>query len=297
MARRKTPRRRSRKRSDRYTPTVAFGIVIALVVIVFALWDPAGMLGKRATRKSPAPGAEKAEKKETPPAKPAPERKEKTGLIALVIDDLGQDLKPAREILDLPGEITIAVLPGLPHSQEISSMAVQKGRDVLLHLPMERKNNKEKPEALGTLRSDMTPLEFMSAIAGDIASVPGAVGVNNHEGSALTENREAMKFLMAELKARDLRFLDSLTSPRSVAYATAKEFGVKAARRSVFIDNSENPAAIRKQLAELLRIAQKSGRAVGVGHPHPATLDELGKWLPLAEEQGIEIVPVSKLMQ
>ena len=96
-------------------------------------------------------------------------------------------------------------------------------------------------------------------------SVPGAVGVNNHEGSALTENKEAMKFLMAELKARNLFFLDSLTNPKSVAYATAIEFGLKAARRDVFLDNdSDNPASIRKQLDELVEIARKTRQ----GHRH-----------------------------
>jgi polysaccharide deacetylase 2 family uncharacterized protein YibQ len=150
----------------------------------------------------------------------------------------------------------------------------------------------------GTLRSDMTPMDFLTTISDDVSSVPGAVGVNNHEGSALTENKEAMKFLMAELKARNLLFLDSLTNPKSVAYATAKEFGLKAAKRDVFLDNEgDNAAYIGKQLEELARIAQEHGHAIGIGHPHPATISALRKWLADADKQGIEIVPVSRLMQ
>jgi polysaccharide deacetylase 2 family uncharacterized protein YibQ len=107
-----------------------------------------------------------------------------------------------------------------------------------------------------------------------------------------------MKFLMAELKARDLRFLDSLTSPKSVAYATAKEFGVKAAKRDVFLDNEgDNPSSIRKQFDELSRIAKERGKAIGIGHPHPATVSELRKWLAGAEDEGIEIVPFSYLVK
>ncbi len=218
--------------------------------------------------------------------------------MAIVIDDLGQDLKPARELLSLPGNVTFSVMPGQPQSRKIAELALRNGREVFLHLPMEPRNNNGKRQAAGILRSDMTPKEFMGTIAEDIASVPGAVGVNNHEGSALTENPEAMKFLMAELKARDLRFLDSLTSPRSVAYATAREFGVTAAKRDVFLDNeSNNPSYIRAQLAELVRIAKQHGKAIGIGHPHPATVSELRKWLAGAEDEGIEIVPASKLMQ
>src|SRR4030067_635128 len=73
---------------------------------------------------------------------------------------------------------------------------------------------------------------------------------------------------LPELKTRDVFFLDSLTNPKSVAYATAREFGLKAAKRDVFLDNEENnPEYIRGQLEELARIAKKRGRAIGVGHP------------------------------
>jgi polysaccharide deacetylase 2 family uncharacterized protein YibQ len=138
---------------------------------------------------------------------------------------------------------------------------------------------------------------FLNTVSDDMASVPGAVGVNNHEGSALTENMEAMKFLMAELKARNLFFLDSVTNPKSVAYATAIEFGMKASRRDVFLDNEgDNPSYIRGQLEMLVDIARKQGKAIGIGHPHPATLSELRKWLAETGAQGIEIVPVSRLL-
>lgn len=292
MARQSPPARRSKKSRDRYTRTVITGIIISLVVIGLVLWGPWDRVRKWAG-KEPGP---QTKKEERAIRKPPGRMKEKTVLVAIVIDDLGQDLKPAQELLSLPGNVTFSVMPGLHQSKKVAELALRNGHEVFLHLPMEPRNGNGKRRAAGTLRSDMTPMEFMSTIAEDIASVPGAAGVNNHEGSSLTENREAMKFLMAELKARDLRFLDSLTSSRSVAYATAKEFGVKAAKRDVFLDNeSDNPSSIRGQLAELSDIARKHGKAIGIGHPHPATIAELRKWLAGAGEQGIEVVPASRL--
>jgi polysaccharide deacetylase 2 family uncharacterized protein YibQ len=217
--------------------------------------------------------------------------------VAIVIDDLGQDVKQAKEVLALPGSVTLAVLPGLAHSKNISELAGQAGREVLLHLPMEPLKNHEKTRSPGTLSADMTPMAFLTAVSDDVASVPGAVGVNNHEGSALTENKEAMKFLMAELKNRNLFFLDSFTNPKSVAYETAKEFGMKTARRDVFLDNeSNNPSSIRGQLETLVERARKNGMAIGIGHPHPVTLNELRRWLAGIDTQGIEVVPLSRLM-
>lgn len=294
---------------------VIVGIIVALIAIGLSLWGPLrkyrpGVEKKTAEqtkkiepaikKQSPEKPAKK-EPKETRIAKkqedlPVVRPAEKTAFIAIVIDDLGQDLRSAQEVLALPGRITVAVMPGFPHSKKVAELARQDKHEVLLHLPMEYRGKNGKP-APGMLRSTMTPMELLNVIGEDLDSVPGAIGVNNHEGSSLTENREAMKFLMAELKARDLVFLDSLTSAKSVAYATAKEFGMKAAKRDVFLDNeSENAEYIRNQLNELARIAKEKGHAIGIGHPHPATLSELRKWLADAEKQGITIVPVSKLM-
>lgn len=300
MARKNPSARKPRKRGgpDRW---LIVGIVVSLLIVAMTLWGPSRKF-PRIEHVRPAPAKKQVPDGKQPAARPAtplPARPgAKTAVVALVIDDLGQDLKPARELLALPDRITFAVMPGLPYSKKIAELAREKKREILLHLPMERKNQNGKPQATGTLRSDMTPMEFMATISEDIESVPAAVGVNNHEGSALTENAEAMKFLMAELKTRDVFFLDSLTNPKSVAYATAREFGLKAAKRDVFLDNEENNAEyIHGQLEELARIAKKRGKAIGIGHPHPVTISELKKWLIEIKDQGIEIVPVSQLVK
>jgi len=307
----KKPASRGKGKGGTIDRIVIAGIVIALIAIVLTLWGPLRKF-RVAEEKKPVEQTKKQEpqqKKTVPKAKKQiKEAKkhaeslvagsfEKATLIAIVIDDLGQDVKQAKEVLALHGNITVAVLPGLSQSKDVANLAKQASHEVLLHMPMEPLKNHEKTQTPGTLSADMTPMAFLTTVSDDVESVPGAVGVNNHEGSALTENKEAMKFLMAELKARNLFFLDSLTNPKSVAYATAVEFGLKAAKRDVFLDNEgDNPAYIREQLATLVDIARKHGKAIGIGHPHPVTLSELRKWLTDISAQGIEIVPVSRLM-
>jgi polysaccharide deacetylase 2 family uncharacterized protein YibQ len=302
----------SKGKGSRYDRAVMLGILVAVIAIGLTLWGPlkkfqlTGEKGAgQAQRKQPAAGKKPDTKgrRERPDGRETGEEKkqfltqgtDRKTIVAIVVDDLGQDLKTAREIASLPADITFAVMPGLPQSLKVAELAKQNGRELLLHLPMEHrgKNGKRAP---GMLRGDMTPMDFLNVLTDDLASVPGAVGVNNHEGSLLTENKEAMKFLMAELKARDLLFLDSLTSAGSVAYATAKEFGLKAVKRDVFLDNdSSNAGSIRKQLEELARIAREHGSAVGIGHPHPATISELRLWIEAASNQGVTIVPISRI--
>lgn len=303
----KTRSKRKARKKVRSHEWLVVGIIMALIVIVAYFSEPPLSVQKKQTRPYPQ---QSRVVKSTPPTEPGPmgteEKKKKKEVkrartsahIAIVIDDLGQSMEPARELIALGAEITFSILPNLEHSEETAQLAGDNGRDVLLHMPMERKNLAGKGEEEGTLHSDMTPQEFTSAMEMHINSVPGAIGINNHEGSALTENSEAMKFLMAELKARDLMFLDSFTAPKSIAYATAKEFGLKAAKRDVFLDNfQDQPGYIRGQLDELARIAKKRGSAVGIGHPYGATLAELKAWIPEVQKQGIAIVPLSQLMK
>ena len=272
------------KKKFSYDRIVFWGIIISATAIALILWGPFGK-GKRTVERKPPVAGKKQER-------------EITAVIAVVIDDLGQDLKPAQEILGMPERITLAIMPRLPQSKKIAELARHSGREVLVHIPMEAKVRAEKRDAPGTLRLDMTPMEFIANLNEDLDSVPGAAGVNNHEGSALTENKQAMNFLMSELKARNLFFIDSMTNAKSTAFSVAKEFGLRSAKRDVFLDNdSDRPSKIRKQFEELTRVAKQNGRAIGIGHPHPTTLTELRKWLATVDEEGIEIVPVSALVK
>ncbi len=290
MAKRRSPRRKRRGASgDRW---IVAGIAIAAVVIALALWGPLRQRGVAPTKRPVT--AERGAEHERGIAEKGPG---KAVRVAIVIDDLGMDLKQAREVLGLPGRVTPAILPLLPQSRKIAALATEEKREYLLHLPMEYRG-KNGINAAGMLRANMTPQQFLQTLREDLASVPGAVGVNNHEGSALTENVEAMKFLMAELKTRNLLFLDSFTTPKSVALATARAFGLRTGRRDVFLDNEkDDPKAIRAQLDELAALAQSRGSAIAIGHPHPLTLSLLRAWIPEAEKHGILLVPVSQLLQ
>lgn len=270
------------KKKFSYDRIVLWGIVISVAAVVLLLWGPFGKGKRPADRKPPVSQKDRVI----------------TAVVAVVIDDLGQDLQAAQEVLSLPERVTLAVMPRLPQSKKIAELARKDGREVLIHIPMEAKVRAEKRDAPGTLRLDMTPMEFIAAVNENLDSVPGAAGINNHEGSALTENRQAMTFLMSELKSRNLFFIDSMTNAKSAAFTVAKEFGLKAAKRDVFLDNdNDRPAKIRKQFAELTRMAKQNGRAIGIGHPHPATMAELKKWLATIDDEGIEVVPVSALVK
>jgi len=113
-------------------------------------------------------------------------------------------------------------------------------------------------------------------------------------GSRFTASARDMRRVMVALRARDLLFLDSLTTGRSTGHGLARELGIPTVVRDIFLDNDRAPASIRRQLARTVARARGHGHAIAIGHPYPETLDALESWLPRLAAQGL--VPVSALV-
>jgi len=215
--------------------------------------------------------------------------------LAIILDDLGSNRGTAEAIFDLPYPLTISVLPNHEHSSEIAQEAERRGYEVLLHLPMQAVGN-EHQEAQ-ELRPGMPAGEVSVLVNGFLQSVPGAVGVNNHQGSQATADPTLMAELMPMLRDRHLFYIDSRTTAATVAYDTAHTEGVACAFRNVpFLDDVAQVGAVQKQLELALRGAREKSEAVAIGHPHPATLQALREFLPKVQSQGVHLVHSSDLV-
>jgi polysaccharide deacetylase 2 family uncharacterized protein YibQ len=214
--------------------------------------------------------------------------------IALIIDDLGNQKLTGEYALTLPGAITYAFLPQTPFARELASKAHALRKEVMLHQPMESDNGRLLGN--GALTQNMSREEFTQTLKRNIASVPHVAGVNNHMGSLLTTDPTAMRWLMSELRADGLFFIDSRTTDATVAERIARENLLATSRRHVFLDNTPQETYIRRQMEQLLRKARAQGRAIGIAHPYPETLMVLRKALPELKQQGIELVSVSELI-
>ena len=224
---------------------------------------------------------------------PAPEKLPK---LALVIDDFGYTKGGiAREILDLDLPLTISIIPGLRHSAAVLVLAKEKQRCVLLHLPMEG-TEPEKVDA-EPVKVAMGDEEIAALVRGYLDSLPGIDGVNNHQGSLATADARVMESVMTALAGRGLFFLDSLTSPKSLAYNAAVKAGLGAARNRMFLDDAtERRDDVEARLHELVELARQHGSAIGIGHPHPWTFEALRDNLDYLESAGVELVTVCELI-
>ena len=217
--------------------------------------------------------------------------------IALVIDDLGDKDNISQELLhwDLP--ITFAILPFTPFSKTLAEEAHRQRREVILHLPMEPRGYPQIRPGEGVLLGEMNEKKLLRQLTKDIEAVPYISGVSNHMGSRLMEEPAKIKIIFSELKRRRLFFLDSRTTPQTVGLQVAQSVGLKAMERNIFIDNSSAEEDIKQQLEQLIQLSLSKGKAIGIGHPHPSTLKSIKEMIPELKEKGIEVVPLSALLE
>lgn len=218
----------------------------------------------------------------------------RTPRIAIIIDDLGDQRDLGERSVALPGPVAMSILPHTPFGSRLARSAHANGKEVLLHLPLEA--DRDLHPGPGVLNLDMNRQLFDLTLRMNLAALPHIDGVNNHMGSRMTRQSQPMHWLMTGLAKHDLFFVDSVTTGASVAYRVASEHGLPVARRNVFLDHDRNPAEIAYQFRRLVTLARRQGFAVGIGHPHPETLELLERELPRLNDLGLELVPVSQLL-
>jgi polysaccharide deacetylase 2 family uncharacterized protein YibQ len=214
--------------------------------------------------------------------------------LAIIIDDCGQWPATERAFVALPFPLTLSVLPHVRFGSAIARDASAAGKGVMLHLPMSTISGRYPGP--GTITTTMADAAIRSEVTSDLAELPQARGLNNHEGSLATQDARVMGDI-ADVLARDGRFfIDSRTSSASVGESVARGRGVPSAGRSVFLDNVDDEAAVEARLREAVRDAIASGSAIAIGHPRPATLAAVRSLGPTFAADGVELTLASALV-
>lgn len=228
------------------------------------------------------------------PSPAAPRSAAKGPQLAIVIDDAGNNLQELDPFLRFPAPLTFAVLPQLRHSAGAAELVRSHGHEVILHLPMAAVSGLYPGP--GTISAELSDAEIRHLLERNFASIAGAEGTNNHMGSAGTSDPRVMDTVMAHLAALGKFFVDSRTTPTSVAAPYAAKYGVPFMQRDVFLDHDRDPQAIRAALQEGIEVAREQGHAVLIGHASVASVAEaLFEVFPYLERQGYEVVPLSAL--
>lgn len=307
----KTPRKRVKSTNGCFITTILLVILVAVSVAAtfyFLFLRSAPVVAPTAAKPAaaqvkvspspPAPASAQPAKKDTPAATDepvaspvldppglspepaantpveAPPKSQGGNKVAIIVDDIGNTKKAAEEIIALDLTLALSILPHTPHANHLASLGKARGHEILLHLPMEASDPKWAPGP-GTLLLAMSKEELIATIHQDLDTPYRVIGINNHMGSKFSEDPVAMRIFLNTIKAQHLFFIDSLTSINSVGYTMARDLGLKTAKRDIFLDNEQEPTKILAQIGKLIALAQKNGSAIGICHPHPATVEAL----------------------
>lgn len=214
------------------------------------------------------------EKPAVVPPPVSPPAVKKSGKLIFIFDDAGNSLKQAKLFLELPFPITIAVLPGLPESKATAAAVRAAGKEVFLHQPMQAVDLSINPGP-GSIQPDMTTGEAARIVRKNIAEIGPIAGMNNHEGSLITADRNLIGAVLDVCIDEKIIFLDSRTSSKTQAPFAAMERGMHIWERDVFLDNKPVKAEMRTMIEKGLAIADKKGYAIMIGHVQTPPLAEL----------------------
>ncbi len=290
------------------------GLAFLFALAAGALWvlrsrPPASPPGPPAP--APTPAATATPKREPAPTavpRPAsvpadfePAKGAGGGALAVVIDDVGNADGSLERLERLDGPLAIAVLPDAPRARAAVALAKRKGWDLLVHLPMAGARG---PSELATISSGDDDATIAHRVEGAIGRVPGAIGLNNHQGSVATADRRVVRAVLTVVRERGLFFLDSRTSAASVAAEEARALGLATIPRDVFLDDARTeaateggvPEALASAWSRALALAASKGHAVVIGHPSEASVAFLATRLPALEGRGVLRVRLSELV-
>lgn len=217
-------------------------------------------------------------------------------MITIVLDDVGVAPQHAEMAMALPAPIVLSIMTYAANAAELARQAHAKGHEIMVHMPMQPMNATINPGP-NALSVGMDPQEIERRVVWGLGRLVGYIGFNNHMGSRFTQDAEGMRVVLAEAKRRGLLFLDSKTIAGSIGDKLAAEMGVTHIARDVFLDDDMSEAAVARELAHAEAIARKQGYAVAIGHPHPATIAALKRWLPDAKARGFAIVPLTTIVK
>ncbi|MBT3312619.1 MAG: divergent polysaccharide deacetylase family protein [Desulfobacterales bacterium] len=215
--------------------------------------------------------------------------------ISLIIDDIGYSLSRARLFIELDVPITFSILPKLSLTRDLSKEINDKGYEIMLHQPMEPRNSSIDPGP-GALFMNFGSEQISEIVEENISEVPYATGVNNHMGSGYTEKQSKMVDALKVIRDKNLFFIDSRTTDRSVAYKTARQLHMYTSSRNVFLDNNPNLHYILTQLRILKAHAKKYGSGIAIGHPFPETAKAIEIFIKNPANADIKLVPISKIL-
>lgn len=214
--------------------------------------------------------------------------------VAIVFEHAGASLAEVAPIYAMHQPFGLGIFPHMRYSAEIAHAAAAHGLVPVLHLPMEPLVPRDLGPVTGTVWVRMTGAQIAQVVEGDLASVPGVVGVSNHAGSRATADPRVVAAVLRVVRAHGLWFQENRTTPTSVATDVARRLGVRSVLITTYLDDP--PAGIEGKVGALIATATRRGWAVAGAHITTGAPQAVRRLLPEFRRAGIVFVPITEFL-
>ena len=224
---------------------------------------------------------------------------ERRGELAILIDDFGYCGEGTAEMLALPIPFTAAVMPFSSCTEQDAALVRQAGKEIFIHMPMESLTGKKEWVGEKGIFRNMTAAEIRNRVEEAFAILPDAVGLNNHMGSAIMEDERSLSAVLEVLQEKNMIFVDSVTTGKSLGRKIAGEKGITFLARDVFLDSTDDVNVVKANLRKAAEVSLEKGYALAIGHVGPeggmVTVQAIRELIPELEAAGVTFVTVSQL--
>ena len=261
-------------------------VVVALLVFIIALLAIVILLiPERSESAESSVATETGTEEQIEPTPPLEVDKPQWRLY-FIIDDVGNNLSQLEPFLELPFPLTFAIMPKRPFTAESAERISKLGFNIILHQPMEPVGDANPGE--GAIFTDMDAERIREILDENLASLPDAIGVNNHMGSRATADPGVMSTILEYLAQKELFFVDSVTTEHVVGRDIAVKLQVDYTKRNtLFLDNQDDEEKIRELIISGTEVAKRDGNAVLIGHVQtPSLASILADMYDELSEQG-----------
>lgn len=226
---------------------------------------------------------------------------QKSGILAIVIDDFGYGGEGTEEMLAVSVPITAAIMPFSPSSAEDCQRVKEAGKEMMIHMPMESLTGKASWVGDKGVFRNMTDEEIKARVREAFDIVTDATALNNHMGSAIMEDKRCLSAVMEVVAEKNGVFLDSMTTPNSVSGEVCANQGVPLLKRKVFLDSTDDKEKVKKNLREAGERALNEGAAIAIGHVGPEggniTVQAIQEVAPELQAKGVKFVTLSEFAE
>jgi hypothetical protein len=218
--------------------------------------------------------------------------------LAFIVLDATSDSEPLlRSFLDSPIPFTVALRPGQPRLAKLAKEVRDAKREVFVQLPMEPIGYPKVDPGKDAILLDLSRVEIEERINRCLDAVGQANGIVTRMGGAAVNDRDVIRAVLGEVKRRDLLFVDAHGGGPSVVEEVGEEIGARTLTLGGTLDATNmNSAGIRTRLKQLASTATQRGTLVVSVKANALTLTVLEAERDHLAEQGIEIVPASRLV-